>query len=139
MPVPIQYSGAAVDLSPRVFRTTTVAASPSAATETTIASITCTGDIAVIAGSLLAGSCGFTAGTSGATARVRIRRTDTSGTVVADSGAFTVAAASVYSAAVIGFDTAAVMPGQVYVLTLTVASAAAASTVSAAGLVALVV
>lgn len=138
-PLPIQYDAARLDLSPRVFRSTTVAGSPAAAAETTVCTLTCTGDIAVIAGIVLIGWYSVTAGTNGVSLVTKLRRTDTSGATVATSGAITAVAASLYTQSIVGFDTGPTMPGQVYVMTLTVASASAASTVSAAGLVALVV
>lgn len=136
---PIRLTGATVDLSPRLFQSQTVAASPAAATETIVASVTVTEDLIVTEGVLLAGYMAFTAGTDGASAVVRIRRTDASGTIVKASGAVAVSAAGLYDRAINAFDAFAVGPAGVYVLTLTVASASAASTVSAASLTALVI
>jgi hypothetical protein len=48
-------------------------------------------------------------------------------------------AADLVSYSISGFDTGTVMPGQVYVLTVTVANGSAPSTVSAASIVAIVV
>lgn len=138
MPAPIQYSAEHIDLSPRFFFSTTVAASPAAATETTICTLTVTGDLAVGKGILLSGWLAFTVGTSGVSATVKIRQTGTSGTTIAATGAQNVTAADIRSFAIQGIDTAGVLPNQVYVLTLTVGSGAAASTVSACNLSALV-
>lgn len=139
-PEPIARSALSIDLSPRFVATTTVAASPAAAVETVIATApTIAANCAVTTAVDLEGWAAFTAGTAGVSARLRIRQTNVSGTVVADSGLVTVAAASLYSLLVAGLDTGAVIPGQVYVLTLTVGSATAASTVSACKLRALVV
>lgn len=139
MPGPIQYSGAAVDLSPRVFFSNTVAASPATTAETIVCTLTVNEDVATMEGVLLAGYLAFTVGTDGASAVVRIRQTDASGTIVKASGAVGVTAAALYDRAIIGFDATKITVGQVYVLTLTVASASAASTVSAATLAALVI
>ena len=136
---PIQFSAAGLDLSPRFFRTDTVAASPSAATETTIATLTIGSQLAVVSGILLFGYAAYTVGTAGVSVNLKIRQTDTSGTTIKATGATTATAANLGSMDLQGFDTAATLPGQVYVLTMTVASANAASTVSAAALYALVI
>lgn len=140
-PVPIREDSAGIDLSARVQVTTTVAASPSAGTETVIATLTLArfSDLAVISGIDLSGWAAFTVGTSGVSVRMRIRQTNVSGTVVADTGALTggVAATNLLGQDVEGFDAA---PGVgVYALTLTIGSGAAASTVSALKLRAIVV
>lgn len=134
MPAPFQYSATGVDLSPRYFYTETVAASPAAAAETTVASLTIGADLAYVKGIRLSGYLAFTAGTNGVTATVKIRRTNTSGTTIVTSGAVTVVAASVYDRFILGVDESPTLPGQVYVLTLTVGSGSAESTVSAAAL-----
>lgn len=138
MPVPIIQNAGGLDLSPRVFKSTTVAASPSAATETTVCTLTVAGDIAVVSGILLLGFGAFTVGASGVSVNLKIRRTDTSGTTVAATGATTATAANLGSLSVLGFDTGITANGQVYVLTATVASGAGASTFSGASLVAIV-
>lgn len=138
MPVPIQYGGAAVDLSPRHKRTSTVTGSPAAAAETIIATLSLTNDVAVMSGIIVYGYCAFTAGTSGVSATLKLRQTDTSGTTLKTSGAVTVVAASLYDRAIVGFDASPVMPTQVYVMTLTIGSGSAASTVSAVELGALI-
>lgn len=139
--VPIGESAAGIDFTTRIPVSTTVAASPSGATETTIASITLTGDIAVQRSVIIRGFAAFTVGTSGTAVRLRIRQTNTSGTVVGDTGALTggIAAGNLVVENVAGVDASPSNTGQVYVLTLTVTSGAAASTVSAVELDAIVV
>jgi hypothetical protein len=136
---PIRYDAAALDLSPRVFHTTTVAASPTAGTITAIASLTIPPDVALVKAVYLFGQASWTVGTNGVTGLLQIRQTDTSGTVVGTTGAATVVATNLVNQAVIGVDTAAVLPGQVYVLALTVGSGSAGSTVGFVRLAALVV
>ena len=139
MPVlPIIESAKGIDLSGRIARSATVAASPAAAAETTICTVTIPDDVALALGVLLIGYAAFTVGTNGVSATLRLRQTDTSGTVVTSSGAVTETAANLDARSIVGLDTAAAV-GQVYVLTLTVASGSAASTVSAARLVALAI
>ncbi len=136
---PITISATEVDLSPRIIQSATVAASPSAATETTIATLTLPSNLSIINGVILMGFAAFTVGTSGTACNLKIRQTNTSGSTVAATGATTggVAATNLLDMNVSGIDTAAVGT-QVYVLTLTVTSGAATSTVSAAQLVAIV-
>jgi hypothetical protein len=122
-----------MDLSKRVQVYSTVDASPAAAAETVIATLTIAGfaDTAIISGALLMGWAAYTVGTSGTAVRLRIRQTNVSGTVKADTGALTGSqlGAGILSADdVNGFDTA---PVNTYVLTMQVTSGAAASTVSA--------
>lgn len=139
MPDPERMSGAGVDLSPRVFKSTAVAASPAAAAETVVCTLTIPSDVQANAGVYLSGYIAFTVGTAGASATVKLRQTGTSGTTIQTSGAVTATAAALVDRAIVGFDTAPVLPNQVYVVTLTVGSANAASTVSAATLVAVVI
>lgn len=141
MPLPIQQSAAALDLSPRVQYSKTVVGSPALAAETIIASVTLAGDIAVVSGIEVSGWAAFTVGTSGTAVRLRLRQTSVAGTVVQDSGALTggVAAAALLAQDIEGLDAAPVMPGQIYVLTLQVTAGAAASTVSAVYLRAMIV
>ena len=73
----------------------------------------------------------FTAGTNAVSAKLDIRQTNTTGTLIATTGAQTVVATDLYASTVLGFDTGAVTPGQVYVLCLTMGSGSATSTVSA--------
>lgn len=129
-----------MDFSSRIAHSSVVAASPSAATETTIASVTIPGDIAVVTGVYLVGWAAFTVGASGTAANMRIRRTDTSGTIVAATGATTggIAAGNLVDQNVNGLN-ASPAASQVYVLTLTITAGGAASTVSAVSLFALAI
>ena len=139
-PAPIRDDSANMDFSARFQRSTTVAASPAAASETTVCSLTLTGDIAVVQGTALWGFVALTVGASGTDVTVKIRRTDTSGTTVVSTGLLNApAAGDLLAIPLQGFDTGTAMPGQVYVLTVTVANGAATSTVSACSLLALVV
>ena len=141
MPVPIQADAQRIDLSKRVQVYTTVDASPSGATETVIATLVLNGfaDTPLIAGVLLQGWAAYTVGTSGASGRLRIRQTNVSGTVKADTGALTGnhGAGVLVADDVNGFDSGAGVG--TYVLTLTVGSGAAASTVSALMLTAILI
>lgn len=142
MPIaPIEVSGQQIDLSSRVAESKTVAASPPDATETTIATITVNTDQAIQQAILLRGFAAFTVGTNGTAVTLKIRRTNTSGTTIASTGALTggIAAAALVAETVLGFDTGVGGTGQVYVLTLTVTGGSAASTVSAVELDAIVV
>ena len=142
MPAPIRYDAASLDLSPRVFRSTVVVASPAAGVETIICSVTCTGDIAAIAGVILIAFAAYTVGTDGVSGNLKVRRTNASGTTIVATGATNtggLAATQLTSASVVGFDTGPTLPGQVYVATLLVGSGSAESAVSAASLVAIVV
>ena len=140
MPVPpIRYDGASVDLSSRYYNTVAVTGSPALAAETIIATLNVGGQVAVQQGIYLAGWCAFTMGTSGVSATLRLRQTNAAGTLLANTGAVTGVANSLYAPDIQGFDSAPALPGQVYVLTLQIGSGAAASTVSAASLFAVVV
>lgn len=139
MPIPIQQGAAALDLSPRVFKSEVVAASPAAAVETTICTLAVQGDLSTALGVLLIGWATYTVGTNGTAVTFKIRQTDTSGTVVATTGAETAAATNLQGKTVMGVDDGQVLPRQVYVLTMTVTAGSAASTVSAATLVAIAV
>lgn len=139
MPDPFQLSGAAVDLAPRVFFDKTVDASPAAGAETVIATLSMPDDLAVGEGVLLFAWFTLTVGTDGVSLLYRIRRDSVAGTAIAASGAETATAAQLVSRSIVGFDTAPTFPNEVYVLTLTVGSASAASTVSAVGFCGIVV
>lgn len=130
MPQPFRYDAAALNLGPRFFYTTTVSASPTAAAETIVATLPTIGDLGIGVGVKLEANLKLTIGASGTTTQVRVRQTNVSGTVVADSGAITTAAAGVFNIDCLGIDTAPTLPGQVYVVTVQVANAAAASTVT---------
>lgn len=131
MPDPIQRNVGVEDLTDRFVTSTTVIASPTGGTITEIAAVTWTPQSSptVVSGVRLAGTASVTVGTNGVTALLVIRRTSTSGTVVASSGPVTVVATDVYSISCNGFDSNAVAPGQVYMLCLTVGSGSATSTV----------
>lgn len=139
MPQPITSSVVHEDLSGRFPVTTTVVASPALAAETIIASlaIPAFGDTQILSSVILAGWAAYTVGTSGTAVQLRIRQTNVSGTVVAATGALTKTAAQLYADDVGGNDAA---PGvATYVLTMQVTAGAAASTVSAVFLAAVVV
>lgn len=136
---PIHYNAEGLDLGPRVFKSTAVAASPSAATETTVATLTIQGNLAFSAGVLLIGFGAFTVGASGTAVNLRIRRTDTSGAIQAATGATTATAGNLGALNLVAFDTGPTLPGQVYVLTATVTAGAASSTFSGVGLIAVVI
>lgn len=140
-PDPYRLAGDEIDFRPRFFRSTTVAASPAAAVETIIATITVTSQARAEQEAWLDGWAAFTVGTSGTAVRLRIRRTDTSGATEADTGALTggVAATNLLAQDVAGVDALGAVGSQVYVLTLTVTGGAAVSTVSAVRLTATVV
>lgn len=141
MPDPIRFDSASLDLSRRFKQTVAIAASPAAGAETTIATFTIADSLQIVSGIQLYGFAAFTVGTSGANANLKIRQTNTSGTTIAATGATTggIAAGNLVDINVQGFDTAAVLPNQVYVLTLTIGSGAATSTVSAVSLSALII
>jgi len=139
MPDAFRMSGAAVDLSPRVFRDATVDASPAAAAETTIATLSLTPDLGFGLGVLLIGYVAWTVGTAGVSGRFRIRRDSITGTTVKDSGLTTRVAAQLQQDTIVGIDTSPTFPNEVYVLTLIVGSASAESTVSAVEFVAVVI
>lgn len=135
MPDPTRFDGLAVDLAGRVKRSATVTASPAAAAETIVATSPSVGAPAFGLGVLVIAYAAVTVGTAGVSLRWRIRQTDASGTVIKDSGAVTAVAAELRDELICGVDTSPAAQGQVYVLTLTVASANAASTVSAVEIV----
>jgi len=137
--IPIHLSAQGIDLSGRVVRSSTVVASPALAAETTIATVTVSDNLALGLGVVLFGFAAFTVGTSGVSVNLKLRQTNTSGSTVKATGAVTYTAADLGSASLLGVDTAAVLPGQVYVLTMTVASGGAESTVSAVTLLAIAV
>lgn len=138
MPSGIQSSARGLDLSPRIAQTTTVSASPSAATETIIATAVMPGDLSFAIGVIVIAFASITIGTSGANLRLRVRQTNVSGAVVADSGTTTggIAATNVCDINCQGTDTS---PGQAqtYVVTAQVGSAAATSTVGQVSLICL--
>ena len=131
---PIRITSSGVDLSDRFAASTTVVASPAAAAETIIASLTLGANLSTKLGVLLTGWAAYTVGTNGTAVQLKLRQTNVSGTTVAATGALT---GSQHGAAILsaddiqGLDTAPVFPGQVYVLTMQVTAGSAASTVSA--------
>lgn len=141
MPQPIRYDSIGFDLTKRIQVYTTVDASPSAGSETIIATLTLASfsDIAVVSGIRLSGWAALTIGTSGVSLRLRIRQTNVAGTVKADTGTLTggIAAGNLVAQDVEGFDSGAGV--EVYVLTATVGSGAATSTVSALVLQAVII
>ena len=138
-PDPIQFSAEFLDLSPRIVASTAVVASPALAAETIVASITLPANIAIVSGILLVGWLAVTVGTAGVSLALQIRRTSVAGTSIVAGGATTATAAGLYTRDILGLDAGPTMPGQVYKLTLQVASASAASTVSAVTLAAIAV
>ena len=139
MPNPIKIASDFVDWQQRVFENHTVAASPSAATETTICSLTISQDAIITKGIFLEAFAAYTVGTNGVSGNLKIRQTNTSGSTIAATGACTQTAANLVSLACQGVDASATLPGQVYVVTLTIASGSATSTVSSVSLFATVV
>lgn len=138
---PITRNAAGLDFNPRFLTTSAITGSPATNAETIVATLAAIDDtLAVMSGVWLSGVVSFTVGTSGTAITVRIRQTNTSGTIVASTGAITggVSAGNLLSQDLQGFDTAP-SGSQVYVLTLQVTGGAATSTVSATNLVALVV
>lgn len=138
-PEPERYSGALIDLSPRVARTATVVASPADNTETIIASVTVNRNVQAVLGVLIIAQAAYTVGTSGTSVNLKIRKTDASGSTLYATGAVDIAATKLGDGCLIAVDTSPTLPGQVYVLTMTVASGAATSTVSATQIFALVI
>lgn len=136
--VPERLDARGINLGSRIVASNTVAASPSGSSETTICTVTLPSDVQTFSKVILVGNANFTVGTNGVSVNLKIRQTDTSGTTISATGATTATAANLGSLSVIGTD-ASPAAGQVYVLTMTVASGSAASTVSAASLYAIVV
>lgn len=139
-PQPFEFAANLFDLSPRFVASTVVVASPAAAAETIVASVTVPGGLSYASGVIVCGWAAFTVGTSGTAVQLRLRQTTVAGTVVANSGALTggVAAAGLLAQDVQGFDTAP-GDGQIYKMTLQVTAGSAASTVSAVLLFAIAV
>lgn len=141
MPQPIRYDSIGFDLTKRVQVYKTVDASPSAATETVIATLNLTSyaDLSIVSGIRVSGWAAFTVGTSGTAVTMRIRQTNVSGTVIATTGALTggIAAGNLLAQDVEGFDAGA--GASAYALTLTVTGGAATSTVSALVLQAIII
>jgi hypothetical protein len=141
MPEPIRQSATGLDLSPRIVDTVAITGSPAAAAETIVATLNLPsfGGPTVVQKVYLDGWVSFTVGTSGTAVTLRLRQTNVSGTVIATSGALTggIAAAGLVAQDIAGSDAT---PGVgTYVLTLQVTGGAAASTVSAVSLRAIIV
>ena len=133
-------SAAGLDLSGRYQFSKIVAASPALAAETVIATLTTPdlGGLSVNQGIYVMGWAAYTVGTSGTAVNLRLRETGTSGSIIAATGALTKTAAQLYADDVNGLDTAGAGQ-QVYVLTMQVTSGAAASTVTAVLLTAIII
>ena len=138
-PRPIGITSDEIDLSRRFLETHAVAASPTAGTITTIATLTITSDVVVTKGIFLEAFAAYTVGTNGVSGLLEIRQTNTTGTLIGSTGALTVVATNLVAASVQGIDTGPTLPGQVYVVCLTVGSGSAGSTVSAVSLFATIV
>lgn len=136
-------NGAGVDLSARFSANNTIVASPATAGETVVASVgPMTAAIVSTSGVFITAQVAYNVGTSGTTARYRIRQgTTTSGTVIFDSQATNagITAAGSVLENVTGFDSAPTFPNQSYCLTVTVGAASATSTVAAVCITALAV
>lgn len=132
MPDPVVSSLRFADLTSRFVFSTSVVGSPAGSSETIIASVQLPSGLTVNSGVLIGGWAAYTLGTSATACELRVRQTNVSGTVVADTGAMTGghnSAGLLVADDVNGVDTS---PGdaQIYKLTLTVTGGAAASTVS---------
>lgn len=134
-PVPIHVDGTAVDLSGRLFVSTTVAASPSAASETVVATVTVSPNISVTKVQLTC-ALAWTVGTSGTAVTLKLRQTDASGTTLYTTGATTAVATNLGATTLAAIDLSP-GSGQVYAVTMTVTGGAATSTVSSVTLQAL--
>lgn len=140
MPSNIEWAGQGIDFTGRIAQSTAVVASPSAAAETIIASLTIPSNVVVVNGVILFGWCAYTVGTNGTTVQLQIRQTSVGGSSIVATGALS---GSQHGAAILsaddvgGFDSAPAA-NQVYKLTMQVANASATSTVSAVQFVAIV-
>ncbi|HEY4441643.1 MAG TPA: hypothetical protein VGN14_14385 [Candidatus Elarobacter sp.] len=126
------YNSRLLDLTARVACAVTVGASPSAAAETVIGTLNCSTGLTFGLGMIIQGWCTITIGGSGTSIRLRVRQTNISGAVVADSGVVTagIVAGNVTTQDAGGLDTAP-PAGGVYVLTALVGAAVSGSTVGA--------
>lgn len=118
--------------------TTAIVGSPAAAAETVVAQLNLGSVDFEVRQVYLRGWCQFTVGTTGNLATLRIRRTGLTGTNVspAANAGLTMVAANVVAPDLETVDAPGDSAGLVYVLTLQVGAATAASTVSAVGLIA---
>lgn len=116
----------------QAYTSSAIVASPAAAAETivcSVAGVELPSDTALV---VVFGYAAFTVGTNGTACRLRVRRGDVTGTVVADTGALTggVAAAALVEFENQGSEAPGALAQATYVLTLTVTAGSAASTVS---------
>lgn len=139
MPIPIRMSAEGIDLSPRFFVTEAVTGSPATSAEVVVATLNLPDDLTAIEGVYLSAWASLTVGTDGVSILSRIRRDSLTGTVIKASGATTAVAAALVDRTIEGFDESPTFPNEVYVLTMAVGSASAASTVSAVTLAAFVI
>lgn len=135
----IAMDASRVLLSTALFQTAAVTGSPAAAAETIVATLALPTNIRADQKVYLLGWMSLTVGTNGTALTVKVRQTNVAGTVVATSGAEGASAAALVSRSIIAVDTPGLQSGFTYVMTLTVTAGSAASTVSAVGLVAVVV
>lgn len=127
-------------MSARFVQSSVVVGSPAAASETIVCQITVPANAVIVTGVQLFAWVAFTVGTSGVSAKLLIRQTNTSGAIInVGTGAQGVTAAALTETGCQGLDTAGTLPGQIYVATLTIGSGAATSTVSAVQLCAWVI
>lgn len=135
---PIRIAGRDVDLSGRIYKTSTVIASPSANAETVVATTPAVDATLGYSLAIVFAEIAYTIGTSGVSCKVNIRQgTSTSGTLLYSTGAQTGGhntATQLVADSAGAFDTS---PSAQYSVTLTIGSGAAASTVSAVQLVAI--
>lgn len=122
-----------------VFQTTAITGSPAAGAETIVATLPIPANIRADQRVYLLGWLAFTLGTTAASFGVRIRQTNVAGTTVANSGSVTGVAASLFAPSIIGIDSPGLQNSFTYVMTLIANSGSAASTVSAVGLIALLI
>lgn len=139
----IQVGGKGVDLSGRVQTSSTVIASPSANSETVVATTPAfDNDVAFMKGCLIIVELAYTIGTSGTACTVQIRQgTSTSGSSVYSTGAQTgghSTAAQLVADSAGAFDTGPAAAQQ-YSVTLTVTGGAATSTVSKVNITAIAI
>jgi len=136
--LPERLDARGINFASRMVVSNTVAASPAAATETTICTVTIPSNLQVFSGVLVEAQAAWTQGGSATGYTIKLRQTDTSGTTLYSSGVITLAAAGLANSGAMGFD-ASPAAGQVYVCTLTIAAGASTSTVSAVTLTATVI
>lgn len=137
---PLRANAVNIDMSARFVQSSAIVGSPATNAETIVCQITVPANATIVTGVQLWGWVAFTVGTSGTGATLKLRQTNTSGSVInVGTGASTVAATNLIETGCQGLDAAGTLPNQVYVLTLQITGGAATSTVSAVQLVALVI